>query len=172
MKMKKLPSVKAVVTLTLICLITAATLGAVNYFTSPIIEKNEIERENAALRQVLPEGDAFDAIDISDLGTDKRVTAVYRESDGKGYVFKVTVNGYSSGLTILCGVGNDGSVTGALCLASSETLGYEKNYGIEFEGRTLANVADVDTVSGATMTTEGYREAVKLALETFEKISK
>lgn len=169
--MKKLPSFKAVISLTLICIIIASALAVVNYFTSPIIERIEIERENAALRRVLPEGEAFDII-VSDIGFDERVTAVYRESNGMGYVFKVKVKGYSSNMIVLCGVGNSGNVTGALCLSSSETLGYEKTYGNKFMDRTLSDVMEVDTVSGATMTTKGYREAVKLALETFEKISK
>lgn len=170
--MKKLPSFKAVISLTLICIIIASALAVVNYFTSPIIERIEIERENAALRRVLPTGESFDVMDISDLGFDERVTAVYRESNGMGYVFKVKVKGYSSNMIVLCGVGNSGNVTGALCLSSSETLGYEKTYGNKFMDRTLSDVMEVDTVSGATMTTKGYREAVKLALETYEKISK
>ena len=171
--MKERPSLKAVISLTAICLITALTLGVVNYFTAPIIKRNDAERENRALRQVLPQGENFgDPIDISSVDLDKRITAVYRETAGAGYVFKVTVNGYGSGMVILCGIGSDGVVCGALCLSSSETLGYEKTYGDRFVGHSISDVMDVDTVSGASLTTKSYREAVRLALESFGKLIK
>ncbi|MBQ7334164.1 MAG: FMN-binding protein [Clostridia bacterium] len=65
---------------------------------------------------------------------------------------------------ILCGVNADGTVSGATCLASTETLGYEKTYGENFIGKNMEGVDGVDTVSGATKTTGAYRSAVKDAL--------
>ena len=89
--MKKNLSIKSVVALTVICLVTALALSLVNYFTSPIIEKNEQEKENEALRRVLPAGDEFSSLDIGSMGLDERITAVYRAENGEGYVFKLTV---------------------------------------------------------------------------------
>ena len=171
--MKKLPSLKAVISLTVICLVTAIALAVVNHITEPVIEQNELQRENEALRQVLPEGNDFGKpIDTQQYALDPAIISVYRETAGAGYVFKIAVNGYQSGMTILCGIGSDGKVDGALCLASSETLGYEKSYGNNFIDRSLSDVNDVDTVSGATMTTSAYRRAIELALDAFEKINK
>ena len=52
------------------------------------------------------------------------------------------------------------------------TLEKEKTFGDVFTDRSLSDVMEVDTVAGATKTTGAYREAVKLALEAFEKITK
>ena len=66
----------------------------------------------------------------------------------------------------MCGVSADGTVTGAVCLGSSETLGYEKTFGESFTGKDAAGVDAVDTISGATKTTAAYKNAVKDALNT------
>ena len=168
--MKNKPSLKAVVVLTAICLITATLLAVVNYVTAPIIEKAEYQKEQEALMQVLPSGEDFKAIDLSGASLDKRISSAYREKNG-GYVFKITVTGYKSGLTVLCGIGSDGRVDGAVCLSSSETLDKEKTYGESFTDVDLDGVMKVDTVAGATKTTAAYREAVRLSLEAFKKLN-
>ena len=68
------------------------------------------------------------------------VTEVFREANG-GYVVKMTTTGYSSGLIIMCGVNADGTVSGAVCLGSSETLGYEKTFGESFVGKDTRSLA-------------------------------
>ena len=73
-------------------------------------------------------------------------------------------------MVILCGISADGRVSGSLCLSSGETLGYEKTYGDAVKGATLSTVDGVDAVSGATKTTEGYRNAVKDALTAFSTL--
>ena len=169
--MKNKPSLKAVISLTSICLITALILAVVNYITSPIIEKAEYEKEQAALKEVLPSGEDFKSLDPRALSLDEKIVSAYSEKNG-GYIFKITVTGYKSGMTVLCGIGSDGKVDGAVCLSSSETLEWEKTYGERFGDISLGDVMSVDTVAGATKTTSAYREAVKLALEAFDKLTK
>ena len=160
-------SLKSVLSLTLICLVVTVALAAVNHVTSPIIEEAEKKAENEALRVVLPSGESFTVIDIPQ-GLPEGVTKIFREDSGKGYVFRMSASGYSSGLEILCGVSPEGTVTGAVCLSSKETLGVEKTYGENFTGVSLPTVGRVDTVSGATLTTGAYRVAVYNALLAFE----
>ena len=169
--MKKFPALKSVIVLTAICLITAALLGAINYITSPIIEKAEYEKEQAALKEVLPEGEDFTALDLSKLSLNEKIKAAYSEKNG-GYAFRVTVKGYKSGMTVLCGIDSEGKVSGATCLSSSETLEAEKTYGKNFIGKNTGDVMSVDTVGGATKTTAAYREAIKIALEAYEILTK
>lgn len=169
--MKKRPAIKPVIVLTAICLITAAILGAINYITAPVIEKAGYKKEQAALKEVLPSGEDFVALDISELGLDEKILAAYSEKNG-GYAFRITVKGYKSGLTVLCGVDSDGRVSGATCLSSSETLEKEKTYGANFIGKSADDVMSVDTVAGATKTTAAYREAIKLALEAYDALTK
>ena len=64
----------------------------------------------------------------------------------------------------MCGINADGTVSGALCLASTETLGHEKTFGDNFKGKNSDEVSAVDTISGATKTTAAYKNAVADAL--------
>ena len=138
-------------------------MAITNAITAPLIEANEKAAANEALLLVMPHGEKFERIDISSYTLPSTVTEVYQETSG-GYVFKMNTTGYSSGFVIMCGVNADGTISGALCLSSTETLGHEKTYGDAFLGKNIDSVDMVDTVSGATKTTGAYRSALKDAL--------
>lgn len=159
--MKK--SIMSTVVLVCICSVIAVALAFTNYITAPIIEKNENAAANEMLLVVMPDGESFESMDTSAYTLPATVTEVYKAANG-GYVFKLLTTGYSSGFSIMCGVNADGTVSGAVCLASTETLGYEKTYGNNLVGKTSEDIETVDIISGATKTTEAYRSAVKDAL--------
>lgn len=161
--MKK--QIKSIVILVCICLSVTVLMAVTNQFTAPIIEKNQNAAENAALLEVMPDGESFEKIDLSAYTLPSTVTEAYRAKNG-GYVVKLTTTGYSAGFVILCGINADGTVSGAVCLESTETLGYEKTFGQSFVGKNADEAAKVDTVSGATKTTGAYRLAIKDALNT------
>lgn len=149
-----------------ICAVIAILLAGTNYVTAPIIEKNQAASANAALLEVMPEGTGFEAVDISAYTLPATVSEVYTEAVGKGIVAKIVTSGYGSDMVIMCGVNSDGIVTGAVCLSSNETLGKEKTYGEGFRDKDAAGVDAVDIISGATKTTEAYKNAVKDAINT------
>ena len=155
--MKK--SVTSTLTLVCICAVIAVMLAITNAVTAPIIEQNNNAAANEALLEVMPNGKNFTEIDVSAYTLPATVTKAYSE-DGGGYVFQLTTTGYASGFNIMCGVNADGTVSGATCLSSGETLGYEKTFGASFTGKNAEEVAAVDTISGATRTTSAYRAAV------------
>ena len=159
--MKKL--VKNTLVLVCICAVVSVILAITNAITAPIIEQNEKNNANQALLEVMPDGKSFEVVDISGVSLPDTVREVYRAENG-GYVFKLNTTGYSSGLIIMCGVRADGTVSGAVCLSSTETLGYEKTFGANFADVSIDTVLSVDTVSGATKTTGAYRAAVQDAL--------
>ncbi len=161
--MKK--SLSAVISLTLICLVTATLLAFVNFFTKPQIEKAEKAATEKALLEVFPDGTAFTEREKDD-SLPNSITEVYSEGSG-GYIFKLTVTGYSSGMQVLIGIDASGKVTGAKCMASSETLGAEKTYGDNFKGLGSAEANNVETVSGATKTSGAYKKAVSDAFTAF-----
>lgn len=156
-------AVKSTLVLFLICAVMAVLLAVTNAITAPIIQQNMEAAANDALLVVMPEGKGFEKVDISTYTLPSTVTEVYREASG-GYVITLKTAGYGSGLIIMCGVSADGVVTGATCLSSSETLGYEKTFGANFTGKDAAGIDGVDTISGATKTTAAYKNAVKDAL--------
>ena len=159
--MKK--SVQSTLVLVAICAVMAILLAVTNAITAPIIKQNQDAAANEALLVVMPGGEGFEKMDISSYTLPSTVTEVYKEANG-GYVVTLTTTGYGSGFVIMCGVSADGTVTGAVCLASTETLGFEKTFGESFTGKDAAGVDAVDTISGATKTTTAYKNAVKDAL--------
>lgn len=147
-----------------ICTVITLFLALTNFLTAPIIEANQNASANAALLEVMPTGEGFEALSMDAYTLPSTVTEVYKETSGQGYVLKLVTSGYGSGMTIMCGVSADGVVTGAVCISSNETLGYEKTYGESFANKDAAGVDEVDTVGGATKTTSAYKNAVKDAL--------
>ncbi|MBR6537296.1 MAG: FMN-binding protein [Lachnospiraceae bacterium] len=161
--MKKSFNVKSIVVLTAICAVISLLLAATNALTAPIIEKNQAAAANEALLVVMPDGTDFEKMDLSSYELPATVTEAYKEAGG-GHVVKLTTTGYGSGFVIMCGVKADGTVSGAVCLSSNETLGHEKTFGENFTGKNVDEVVTVDTISGATKTTVAYRNAVKDAI--------
>ena len=157
---------KSIISLTAICMTVALLMALTNMITLPTIQHNEQLAVEKSLLEVMPSGEGFEKIEsLKGYDLPKTVTSVYKEKNG-GYVVELLTTGYSSGLKILCGISKEGCVTGAVCLASTETLGYEESYGEEFVGTTKVSVEYVDTVSGATKTTAAYKNAVKDAILT------
>ena len=147
-----------------ICSVIALLLAGTNFLTAPVIEKNQSAAANQALLEVMPDADGFDSVDLSAYTLPATVTEAYRETGGQGYVFKLKTAGYGSDMILMCGVHASGTVTGAVCLSSNETLGHEKEFGSRFVGLDSTGAAAVDTVAGATKTTAAYRAAMSDAL--------
>ena len=154
-----------ILVLVCICAVVSVILSVTNALTAPKIEANEKEKTRKALLQVMPDGVSFEPVDISGETLPSTVREVYRAENG-GYVIKLSTTGYSTGFVIMCGIRADGTVSGAVCLSSTETLGYEKTYGQSFLDKNKEEVEGVDTIAGATKTTAAYRSAVKDALNT------
>lgn len=159
-------NIKNLLVFVCICTVITVLLALTNSFTSPIIIQNQNASANKALLEVMPDGSGFEIMDISAFTLPQTVSEVHKETSGKGHVIKLVTAGYGTDMVIMCGVGSDGVVTGALCLSSNETLGKEKVYGENFGGKDAAGVDAVDIISGATKTTEAYKNAIKDALNT------
>lgn len=157
--------IKSVGALTVICAVIAILLALTNSITAPVIEKNANAAANEALLIVLPDGEEFTSVDLSSYELPSTVTEAFTEKNG-GVVVKLTTSGYGSDMVIMVGVDGSGTVTGATCLSSNETLGYEKIYGESVAGATVDTVDGIDVIAGATKTTAAYKGAVKDALNT------
>ncbi len=157
--------IKSVGALTVICGVVAILLALTNSITAPIIEKNASAAANEALVVVLPDGEEFTSVDLTAYELPSTVTEVFTEKNG-GVVVKLTTTGYGSDMVIMVGIDGSGTVTGATCLSSNETLGYEKTYGENLVGAAVDTIDGFDTIAGATMTTGAYKGVVKDALNT------
>ena len=98
-------NIKPVLVLSVICVVVALLLALVNMLTSAVIEKAEQETISASLQEVMPGGE-FEKIDA--VKESETVSAVYKETSGKGYVVTVEVQGFASEIAITVAVDNDG----------------------------------------------------------------
>ncbi len=154
---------KSILSLTIICIVTSILLALTNKITAPIIAKQESDKVNQSLTEVLPNGEDFKLIDLKNKNLPKTITEAYSEKNG-GYVFKMVTTGYDVDFVILCGINKDGVVVGSKTISSKETLGHQDSYGKNLENKTLKTIDSVETISGATKTTSAYKNAVKDAL--------
>ena len=126
---------------------TGAMFG-LNFYTAPLIEANNAGAALAPLKAVMPDAEGFEALyDSADPSTLKDVAAevisIYKETSGKGYVFRVkntagknikdggwwdtveTNGGFFGDTTFIYGTGDKQRMTGT---KRSDPLGTFKFY--------------------------------------------
>ena len=118
----------------------------------------------ADLLAVLPGGEGLEEVDISALALPAEVTNVYKETSGKGYVFRLVVEGYKPGMVIVCGIDSEGKIAGSKCLATQDTFGKESELDNSYNGQTISDFTP-NMISGATMTSNAYKNAINIALQ-------
>lgn len=165
--------IKPVLVLTCICLVVSVLLAYVNSVTSPIISEAEQKAAQEAMAEVLSEADAFEQITVDSLP--ERVDEVYRAENGSGYVFMLTTKGYGGDMKLICGIKADGTIEACKTLSHSETSGLgsktaEDPYRNQYCGKTADTLSEVDAISGATISSTAYMNAVKDALTAFEMV--
>ena len=169
--------VQPIVVLTAICLVMSLLLALINNVTKPIIEETEAAIAEAARAEVLPEADGFTLMDV-DLPEDSFVTEVYEANNGAGYVFMITCNGYGgkNTMNLICGMDADGVIVATKTLSHAETAGLgsktaDEGFRSQFTGKD-ASLEGVDTISGATFSSNYYIQGIRSAFEAYEAVAK
>ena len=157
-------NLKPIVVLSSICIVVALLLAGVNTITGPIIEAAQNAAANEALLVVLPGAKDFTSIEITS-DYPEIVNAGWKADSG--YVFRMKVNGKSSGMIIMCGVDQEGKIVGTKVIANQETPEYSakvfpfvEGTNGKYAGMDLAGF-DYYLVSKCTLTSEAYGDAVK-----------
>ena len=111
--MKRNDILKAIAIMASTVVITVGLAILLNLYTGPKIAANKAAAESGALVAVMPEGTAFEEI-TSTLTIDPAsgVTAIHKETAGKGYVVMATVDGYSKPVNVTVGVDASGKIVG------------------------------------------------------------
>ena len=167
--------VQPIAVLTAICLITSLLLAAINFVTKPIIDATEQAIAEAARAEVLPAADGFTKLD-AELPEGSFVTEVYRANNGAGYVFMITCNGYGgkNTMNLICGVDSEGRIVETKTLSHKETAGLgSKVTEDEFKGQFVGKdgLDGIDTISGATFSSNYYIDGIRSALEAYGAIA-
>lgn len=160
--------IKPVIVLSVICIVTAALLGATFKITEPLIAASEKAASDAAMAEVLPSATTFSEISLDVPGL---LTAA-KDEGGSGYAFKVEDKGFGGKYVVMVGIGVDGKITGAKLLDNTETPGLGSKTGMpDFTGQFIGKdklLSDIQMVTGATISSQTFMRAVDTAYIAFE----
>ena len=138
----------------------------------------QIEKIKASTSQTI-DLSSYSEIGKNVISVSKTATGNYIvETKGAGYGIKGDDTYHPiSGEYIVVRVSmtNDGKIIDCITVSQAETNGVgsvcaeEKFYG-QFVGKTESDYTEIDTISGATMTTNGYKDAIKYAFNAVKII--
>ncbi len=183
--------IKLTVTLLVTCVVVAAALGGVNAVTEEKIDDINWAKTVEAMKAVVadPDNTTFsDKLTLTDEMTaasgSVTLDSVYEVQVGgatAGYAIKVVASGSQGKIEMMVGVDGEGTVTGVSIVKNAETAGIgskvmtnmptASGVGVlsQFEGKSAADGvltvgANVDAISGATVSTRGVTNGVNAAL--------
>ena len=172
-------------TLFLICAVTAAALAGVNSITKDRIAAIQEEKNQAAMRQVLPEGQNLQPVEFTDdSGMVQAVYAPDGERSAQQYAIKVTPNGFGGQMVLMVGVSHQ-QVTGISVVSHAETpsLGataaaksskgeaFRQQFnGMSGELAVNKDGGEIDAITSATITSRAVTAGVNAALRCAENL--
>ena len=91
-----------------------------------------------------------------------------------GFVITATAKGYGGAMQVMVGLKSDGTIATVKLMDNSETAGLGSRAGLpaytdQYIGKD-ANLSGVDTISGSTVTSKAFEQAVKSAFEAYEML--
>lgn len=162
-------------TLFLIAALVAAGLGGVNAITQPRIAEYKAEKMANAMKEVLPDGKDLREVTFTD--ETGMVNAVY--ACDAGFVVEVAPAGFGGTISMMVGIDTEGKVKGVSIVSQTETAGLGavaaattsagKAFRDQFIGLSGMLAVDkdggqVDSITGATITTRAITDGVNAAL--------
>lgn len=169
-------------TLVLITLVITGLLVLTNGATKDKIAQLQIQAQEEAKKEVLPDGDSF---------TDKVATVdgaevTYYEADnGAGYVFLTSSKGYGGAVEVMTGISAEGQVTGVKLTSQNETPGlgqkatnssFTDQYKVEIPQDEFAVTKDspsgqITAIAGATITSRAVTNSVNEAAAIYDAVT-
>lgn len=145
-------------------LLAAVVLFALAIGLKGLANKNAQAVHLRMMQTLLPGSNSFTVEPYT--GEDANVRSVHKGETG--FVVETSTYGYASDITLLVGVSNEGTVTGIVVKQMNETkgLGMEALTDWQFLSQYLKTTGDaqVDALSGATVTTKAITRCVNSAV--------
>jgi Na+-translocating ferredoxin:NAD+ oxidoreductase subunit G len=162
--------IKLSVFLMIACAISAAVLSITFVATRDRIEaQKKIELNLALARECLSGSCSIEEKKDRFIGLDSKGAPM-------GYAYRVSPQGYDGAIDMIVGIDLKGRVAGVKILSMHETPGLgmrvsEVGFLKQFAGKTIESPLkakkDVDSISGATITSQAISDGVKQALVLF-----
>jgi len=168
-----------ILVLTILCLLVSGALAFGNRLTQPIIEEAAARRVEIARREIIPQADGFELLDIEHFRHDgilsKSITEVHRTTNGSGYIVMVTSSGYGGDIKLICGISPEGKIIRTAVMAQNETKGlgtpvFDEAHAGKFRDKDKNSIEDVAAISGATITSNAFKRGIRDSLLAFEII--
>lgn len=176
------------VVLTGIALVVTALLAFTNAITLPIIEENEQGSATATRKEMLPDADKFEQVEVTEeWATQYGCVDVYTAQNGAGTVITVAEKGYNGEFTLMVGFNPDGAVVAYKALAQDETAGLGSNgfvspFADQFTGKVPGSLTvvkgpaqgdnEISAMTGATITSKAVTQAINDAGAVFKASQK
>lgn len=159
--------------LTVICIVVTLALAGTYQMTQPVIAANAKAAADAARAEVLPSGEG--GYSPADCKLLDGVVDVCRADNKTGYVITTKDKGFGGEIIVMVGIGADGKIGGIKVLQHSETPGLGTKAMADshlslFLGQSRitntkeAGAANIDAISGATISSNAVFRAVDKAL--------
>lgn len=163
--------VMPILVVSLICLFVTGALALGHNFTHPVITAAAAERAAVAMRVIVPHADSFEALPTS--GLPREIYAAYRISGNEGYIFIVTTMGFGGEIRFIGGIDADGRIIRTAVLSHSETPSFAvpvfaEAHVSQYWGQDRSGSEGVAIVSGSTITSTAFKNALRSAFDAFE----
>ena len=175
------------VALFLICIVAGGILGIVYNATKDPIAAAENAKRTAAIKNVLPEFETLQDVNIKSAVADEDVEIPFHlayDADNNfigAAVETFTNKGFSGNISLMVGIMADGTLKNISVLQHAETPGLgskmtEPTFKDQFNGKKADSFnikvkkdgGDVDAITAATISSRAFCDAVNRALLTFE----
>lgn len=177
--------IKFSIILGIITLIASSILGFTNFYTKPHIANKQLDMENELKQNIFSEADRFENHIIQEDEYIIGVEKAYRGNDLLGYLITSKTKGYNGYFNVTTGIKVSGELIKIDISSINETPGLgakavESNFKEQFIGdiKTIFNVvkfkeddnnSDIQSISGATITTKAVVDAVNRSIDFFNK---
>ena len=175
--MQKYSFLKPALPLTIICVVIALLLSAVNAVTAGRIKENSEKAKSEAIEKIFPEADSFITADSKHYTDCVNDAGSVLDKDGNliGYYADVAPIGFKGSIALIVGCDTEGKILKAFCLSTAETPAVgtkatEENYLDSYKALTADEAEKVDTITGATISSKAVRHGIYDGAFTISKI--
>ena len=179
--MKKLESSFAnmVIVLTIITVIAASCLGAMNNLTAEPIAASKKAKQEAAIKAVLPE---FTSLEEDNVNDQKIFRAYNANSELVGIAIETAELGFGGNITTIVGIDANGAIVDYSLLQHAETPGLGSKLVDWFKVKSDIRGADAnkmplnvskdggeyDAITAATISSRAFLNSINKAYETYQ----
>lgn len=168
---------KPIIVLVLVCAVSTAALAVTNVITLPIIAQQQAAAEEAAKKEVLPEGTDFAPVeDMSNFPA--VVVAAEKAGNGAGWVITTETNGYGGVVRAMFGINAQGAIVASKVVDHGETEGIGSkvvkdgsSYHQQLVGMTKDTMSGIVATTGASFSSAAMKQAVTAVFDTYAVVS-